>query len=170
MYINFKYLQTKGISPTDAIYLICCSQNKIDDLKEYMENWFGEYNVLSYTEQLKNGKFVLTKAGREIYENMQVPEINDDDVKIYEWLLGEARDREWDVSNKKKVLGLVAWFRTQVGLTAKELTELIDKYLQAEDSKWNKKLEYMFFKPVNMYSKRNLEESKLFNFKENNWL
>ena len=168
MYINFRYLQTKGISPTDAIYLIACAQNKIDDLKEYMESWFGEYNVLTYTEQLKNGKFVLTKVGREIYENMQVPEITDDDVRIYEWLVGEARDREWDVSNKKKVLGLVAWFRTQVGLTPKELTELLDKYLQAEDSKWNKKLEYVFFKPVNMYSKRNLEESKLYNFKENN--
>ena len=168
MYLNFKYLETKDISPTDAIYLIACAQNRVEDLREYMDSWFGGYNVSAYTEQLKNGKYVLTQAGKKLVDLMQIPDITDNDVILYDWLTAEVSPREWEIGSKKKILGLIAWFRSEANLTSPQLYELLEQYLAAEDSKYNKKLEYLFFKPVNAYSKRNLNDSRLFTWYENN--
>jgi len=169
MYLNFKYLESKGLSPTDACYLIACAQNRAEDISQYMTNWFGEYNVSGgYTEQLKNGKYVLTPAGRKLYELIQIPDLTDNDIILYDWLAAEATTREWDLGSKKKVLGLISWFRAEANLTSPELYDLLERYLAADDSKYNKKLEYLFFKPVNAYSKRNLNDSRLYNWYQNN--
>jgi len=63
---------------------------------------------------------------------------------------------------------LIAWFCAEVGLTARELYNLILLYFDTDDSIYNKRLDYLFFRPVNAYAKKNLNESRLYLWYENN--
>ena len=168
MYINFSMAAAKGIVPTTLVAMIAAAQNKVEDNQSYITDYIGEVTDDAFFKLQKNGKVVLSSAGRKLYEEIQIPDVTDNDIILYDWLVAEVGAREWVIGSKKKIVGLITWFRVEANIDIPQLHSLLEDYLASADSEYNKKLEYLFFKPSNMYSKRKLEESRLYEWFENN--
>ena len=167
MYINFEYIKQKGILPEDVIKLQLLHQSRVEDLSRFTNTLsLSETFKVEYTTTLKNGELRLSQKGKDLLDNLQIPNLTDDDVKIAAYLINRYKEEDKIICSKNKACKLIAWFRSEVNLTSEELFKLIQHYLNSLDGEYNKKLEYLFFKPENAYEKLNLNSSRLYLYLE----
>lgn len=167
MYINFTYLKEKGIPREDIINLQILHQSRVEDLSDITSNLsLSETFKLEYTVPLKNGELRLSQKGKDLLAAVQIPNLTDNDLKIADFLIKKYNEDGKIVCSRNKASKLIAWFRSEANLTHEELSRLIQHYLSSPDGEYNKKLEYLFFKPENAYEKPNLGSSRLYLYLE----
>jgi ribosomal protein S8 len=181
MYINFKLGVSKGLNIADIGLLQAISQNRTEDLALVLEldpsltllDNLDEEGYVSYVKKKKKSdKFTstirLTDKGKGILNDLSVPELNDDDVRIYEWLANIYKSTGREIGNTKKTKGYIAMFRAHSGIEQNQLAFLCRKFIDDESQfEWSKRLEYLFWKPSNLFAVRfDINQSKLFQYYE----
>lgn len=179
MYINFEIAKKQGFSPTDVVNLQLISQNKTEKLWEIITETMtlatlDRYQSLEYISLVKaknksdsiQNRVRLTPKGNAFLEELQIPMINEDDLKLYTWLESVYKSENKEIGNRKKTKLYIALFRANSGIDRNKLAYLCKVFMNdAAQFEWSKVLEYLFFKPVNMYSTRfDIEESRLYKY------
>jgi hypothetical protein len=179
MYVNFELAKTKGLTPTDVVNLQLISQNKTESLEEIITGNIPLTLLDAYQQQefvnlvkAKNksdtiqNRVRLTPKGNDLLENLQIPEVNDDDLMLYTWLESIYNKEQKEIGNRKKTKLLISLFRVNSGIDRNKLAILCKVFIN-DDSQflYSKRLEYLFFKPANAFSvKFDLEQSKLYQY------
>lgn len=179
MYINFEIAKKQGFSPTDVVNLQLISQNKTEKLWEIITETMtlatlDRYQSLEYISLVKaknksdtiQNRVRLTPKGNAFLEELQIPMINEDDLKLYTWLESVYKSENKEIGNRKKTKLYIALFRANSGIDRNKLAYLCKVFMNdAAQFEWSKVLEYLFFKPANMYSTRfDIEESRLYKY------
>jgi DNA-binding PadR family transcriptional regulator len=179
MYINFQLAKTKGLTPTDVANLQLIYQNKLESLWEIITETVSlqtldRYQQLGYITLVKaknksdsiQNRVRLSKKGNEVLEDLQVPEVNSDDLQLYDWLERTYQKEDKEIGNRKKTKLYIALFRAHSGIDRNKLAFLCKTFMNdSSQFEWSKRLEYLFFKPVNVFSvKFDLEQSKLYQY------
>lgn len=179
MYINFKLLSSREVSPLELMLLIACRQNQSGESAQVIKEYYHETPGLESMEQRgyieyikgKKGqepwdKIRLSKRGKDFLEDIETPEVTADDLKVYEWLEAIYKNSERIIGNRKKTKMYIACFRAQSSIEKNRLAYLCQCFINDSDNmEYNLKLEFMFFKPDNVYSTRfDLEQSRLYKY------
>lgn len=179
MYINFVIAKNRGLSPTDVANLQLISQNKTEDLEEIITdniqlsvlNWYQELEYVTLvraknkSDSIQN-RIRLSPKGNDLLEDLQVPQINDDDLQLYNWLEKTYQKEGKELGNRKKTKLYIALFRVNSGIDRNKLALLCKAFMNdSSQFEWSNKLEFLFFKPGNVFSvKFDLEQSKLYQY------
>lgn len=179
MYINFQLASNRGLSPADVVNLQLIFQNRteklVDTISEHVPlNVLEGYQEKGYitlvsaknkSDTIQN-RVRLTPKGSELLEDIQSPEINDDDLQLYNWLEGIYKEEGKELGNRKKTKMYVALFRVNSGIDRNKLAYLCKTFMNDTGQfEWSKKLEFLFFKPSSVYAvKFDIEQSKLYQY------
>lgn len=179
MYINFEIAKKRGLSPTDVVNLQLISQNKTEKLEEIITdniplsvlNWYQELEYVTLVKAKNKSDSIqnrirLSSKGNDLLEDLQVPQINDDDLQLYEWLERTYQKEGKELGNRKKTKLYIALFRVNSSIDRNKLALLCKAFMNdSSQFEWSKKLEFLFFKPGNVFSvKFDLEQSKLYQY------
>lgn len=179
MYINFQLAKTKGLTPTDVANLQLISQNKTESLWEIITETvplqtLDLYQNLGYITLVKaknkadtiQNRVRLSTKGSELLEDLQVPEVNSEDLMLYDWLESTYKKEDKEIGNRKKTKLYIALFRAHSGIDRNKLALLCKTFMNdSSQFEWSKRLEFLFFKPGNVFSvKFDLEQSKLYQY------
>lgn len=179
MYVNFEIAKKRGLSPTDVVNLQLISQNKTEELEEIITdniplsvlNWYQELEYVTLVKAKNKSDSIqnrirLSSKGNELLEDLQVPQINDDDLQLYNWLEKTYQKEGKELGNRKKTKLYIALFRVNSGIDRNKLALLCKAFMNdSSQFEWSKKLEFLFFKPGNVFSvKFDLEQSKLYQY------
>lgn len=179
-YLNFEYCKNKGLTNMDIIAIQLIHQNSNGDMEEYLEdisrdvlNKLFRMELLKLVKQMRKtqetrNRVRLSNIGKRTYTSMTAYKSNDDDIKIHTFLSDVFKKLEKQQPSRSKMLKLIAAFRLESGLSAKEIYELCKVFVNDDDAmEWTHKLDYVFFKPENHYSKFSLGDSRLWDYYEN---
>lgn len=179
MYINFELAKTKGLTPTDVANLQLISQNKTENLWGIITETISlqtldRYQNLGYITLVKaknrsdtiQNRVRLSSKGSELLEDLQVPEVNSEDLMLYDWLEATYKKEDKEIGNRKKTKLYIALFRSHSGIDRNKLALLCKTFMNdSSQFEWSKRLEFLFFKPGNVFSvKFDLEQSKLYQY------
>ena len=179
MYINFLIAKKRGFSPTDVSNLQLISQNKTEKMEEIITdniplsvlNWYQELEYVTLVKAKNKSDSIqnrirLSHKGNDLLEDLQVPQINDDDLQLYEWLERTYQKEGKELGNRKKTKLYIALFRVNSGIDRNKLALLCKAFMNdSSQFEWSKRLEFLFFKPGNVFSvKFDLEQSKLYQY------
>lgn len=179
MYINFLIAKKRGFSPTDVSNLQLISQNKTEKMEEIITdniplsvlNWYQELEYVTLVKAKNKSDSIqnrirLSPKGNDLLEDLQVPQINDDDLQLYEWLERTYQKEGKELGNRKKTKLYIALFRVNSGIDRNKLALLCKAFMNdSSQFEWSKRLEFLFFKPGNVFSvKFDLEQSKLYQY------
>lgn len=179
MYINFQLAKTKGLTPTDVANLQLISQNKTESLWDIITETVSlqtldRYQNLGYITLVKaknkgdtiQNRVRLSSKGSELLEDLQVPEVNSEDLMLYDWLEATYKKEDKEIGNRKKTKLYIALFRSHSGIDRNKLALLCKTFMNdSSQFEWSKRLEFLFFKPGNVFSvKFDLEQSKLYQY------
>lgn len=168
MYINFEYIKSKDISHIELVCLQALDQNRIEDRQSIIDDIITDKIKDNYIQIQKNGKYKLNESGKEILNNSQIVRYTDNDGVLADYLIKKYKEKDLILCSRPKLLKLITWFRGETKFTHKEIFYLIVEYFKTEESDYNKRLDYLLFKPENSYSKPNLNDSRLYTFYDNN--
>jgi len=176
MYINVKILEVHKISFIDTVILQFAKQNKYEDMSEVLEE-LSDYVTRLHTrgllEEIKGNqkdsifkKTRLTEKGSSILDDIEIPEILEEDLKIYDWLEGIYTKSGKDIGNKKKTKTLISKFRAHSGISKNNLAFLCKAFIEDQTQfEYSIRLEYLFFKPSNVFTtKFDIESSRLYQY------
>lgn len=177
MYINFKMLDSKGLSYSDLVLLQAAKQNRVENLSHVIEK-FSDLDIEPLEERgylthiagnkkdSKARKLRLTKKGTTLLEIFETPEVTEEDLMLYDWMADVYENLGKEIGNKKKTKMYVALFRAHSGIEKNCLAALLDMFVKDEDNmEYNHKLEFAFFKPATVYQvKFELEQSRLYQY------
>lgn len=181
MYINFKMLESRELDFTDLLLLQAARQQKSEDLSHIIEK-FSDTRIdslfnKSLLTKIKGGKkdsearkIRITGKGNDILDNIETPEIEDQDLQMFDWMEDVYLRLGKEIGNKKKTKMYIALFRVHSGIEKNHLATLLDKFVKDNSNmEYNHKLEYVFFKPATVYQVRfELEQSRLYQYYVNN--
>lgn len=162
---------------TDVFILQLAKQQKFENCEDHLEPF--EEKMLTSLEKGglikrikgKKGdselsKIRITKEGNEILNNVEIAEVTDNDIVLFNWIKGIYLDKEKKLGNQKKTKLYIALFRTHSGIDLNKFAFLLNVFVNDEaNMEYNKYLEYAFFRPSNVYStKFSLDESRLYRY------
>jgi hypothetical protein len=142
-----------------------------DNIPLSVLNWYQELEYVTLvraknkSDSIQN-RIRLSTKGNDLLEDLQVPEINDDDLQLYNWLEKTYQKEGKELGNRKKTKLYIALFRVNSGIDRNKLALLCKAFMNdSSQFEWSKKLEFLFFKPGNVFSvKFDLEQSKLYQY------
>lgn len=175
MYINFNLLANYGLIPEDVVCLQAIFQNKTEDNETLLIaicnlEKFEKFELVKYISGTKkSSKFKLIRLsdkGNKILEEIQIPQVNQDDLDIFEWLESIYKKEGKDVGNAKKTKSFISQFRVNSGIERNHLAYLCRVFIKDEkEMEYSKKLEFLFFKPSNLFQTRfDIEQSRLYQY------
>lgn len=179
MYINFKILQSRKMTINEVGMLLAIKQNKTEDLSEYLsefltedvQNRFEETGYVGYvkTKSTKDTIYKLirtTTKANTFLSDIETPEIEAQDLKIFDWLFKVYVGTDRVVGNAKKTKMFIALFRAHSGIEKNQLAFLLKTFINdPEQFEWSKKLEFLFFKGASVFStKFDIEQSRLYQY------
>lgn len=174
MYINVKVLEKNKLTIIDVGLLQLLHQAKTEDVSGILESYNGNLDVLKDKGLLsevkpKNKKesvfkcLRLSKKGKQLLEDINTPEVLEEDEKVFEWLKNYYLKAEKEIGNGAKTKRHIRDFRTKSGIEKNNLIKLVLDFL-AENEEKSKKLEYIWYYPKTAFATRfDLEESWLWN-------
>ena len=181
MYINFKLAASKGLSLSHISLLQAIYQNRNEDLSLILREDTASHEIPHLDEQgyityikaktkhaPRYSNVRLSSKGKEMLNNLEVPEIDDNDLRIYEWLAAIYKATEREIGNTKKTKGYIAMFRVHSGIEQNCLAYLCRRFIDDESQfEWSKRLEYLFWKPSNIFAVRfDINQSRLYQYYE----
>lgn len=108
----------------------------------------------------------LDKKGTQFLNELDEPDVEEQDVKIFDWLSAIYKKRGKEIGNGKKTQRLIASFREKSGIEKNHLAYLCNSFINDEEQQeWSFKLEFVFWKPTNLFqTKFVLEDSRLWKY------
>ncbi len=176
MYINFNIASNYALVPEDVVVLQAIFQNRFEDQSKLLEIFNSNIDKFEKQEMVKfvQGTKKSTRAqlvrlsdkGNKILDEIQIPEINQDDLDVYSWLEGVYKKQGKEVGNAKKTKMLIAQFRSHSGIERNHLALLCKVFINDEhEMEYSKRLEYLFWKPANLFqTKFDIEQSRLYQY------
>lgn len=179
MYINLPYLLDKGLNLEDLLILQLAYQARSEDTSSYLgtleykhlvDAGLLKLNKAKNKKQKEAERVRLTTKGKDILETLQIPDVIDDDIVLFNWLKGIYLERGKELGNQKKTKRLIAQFRVESGIEKNCLAHLLSVFVSDENNlEYNHRLEYAFFKPSNAFQTRfELEQSRLWMYYQRN--
>jgi len=176
-YFNYNFATEKGITPQEISLLQLIAQQRIENNSEILRNNFNT-DAISHFEQKGYITYIKAKKSSDIYDNvrlsdkgkellntLQIPEITENDLLIYNWLKNIYSESEREIGNAKKTKLFIALFRVNSLIDKNKLALLCKTFIEDEQNfLYSKRLEYLFFKPSNVYEKFDIEQSKLYQY------
>jgi len=179
MYINLQLFRQKNLHPEDLFYL--CSVKQVD--KEVLETLpndvlerFKELSLVEYIKGKKNEedwcKVRLSKKGSELLNTLDIPDVEEGDLKMAEYLFQmylNHEDEDRVLGNKKAITRYIAILRNHLDLSLHQFFYLCEYFLA--EYPYTKKLENIFLdKNKNRYGefKNHISDSVLFQFYDEN--
>lgn len=179
-YFNFNLAEKNRLSPIDIINLQLIKQNKFENLSKIIEDIFyddgyslDEYEKEGFVSYIKGTtkqsiyeKIRLTKKGEELLEMIETPDVEEDDVKILNWLIKVYNSEDKVIGNKKRTASGIASFRANTGIEKNKLAFLLRTFINDEKNfEYSQKLENLFFNSKNIYQRRFvLDDCKLYEY------
>ncbi len=177
MYINVKLLEQYKLNLYQHSVLCLLRQNKFEDQSELLQEYenaliyFRDNNLLeeikskSKTESIYK-RLRTTKKANEILDNISTADIDEDSLKIFEWVKAVYLKEGKELGNMKKCKQFIAQFSKESGITKNSLAFLIQSFLSDErEFEFSQRLEYLFFKGASVFSvKFDLHQSRLFQY------
>ena len=178
MYINTQILNSKELSFTQLILLQLCKQQKFEDHSEVIEKGFypedidfllsrGLIEEIKGTkQQSKFEKLRCSKSGCNLLDIIEIPEISEQDILLYDWISSVYLKNGKELGNRKKGLLHLTMFRVHSSIDKNRLAFLLKTFLEDENQmNFSNVLQYVFFKPDSIYSTRfDIEGSRLYKY------
>lgn len=177
MYINVNILKSEGLSLRELTLIQLCKQQKFEDLSEYIEQQFdeGEIDHLIFcglVEEIKGSKkqskfqkLRCSTHGAKLLEDIETPEILEEDLRIFDWLKNIYLSSGRELGNQKKTKLFIALFRVHSGIDKNKLAHLCNSFINdPEQFDWSKKLEFLLFRPATNYEKFTIDGSRLYQY------
>ena len=186
MYLNFKLLNSRQLTPLDFSFLLAVKANKIEDNSGVIEYYFKdvlekfrETNLITFIKAKNKSQndyntVRLTTVGNDWLDDLTTPEVTEGDVKMRNYLCEmylNNEDADRVIGNKKLISIYISVLRHHLGLDLHEFYYLCDYFLSIHI--YTRKLENIFMdRNKNRYGsfKSNLEDSPLYQFWERNEL
>lgn len=182
MYVNLKNLfELPEINFLPLLLVLYQASKK--DVHEEIKSIYPEKEDLDYLESNGFIKYIkgtknqdiyqklrLDKKGKEFLKSLEEPSVEEEDLKIFDWLSDIYKKREKQIGNGKKTKYLIAAFREKSGIEKNRLAFLCNCFINDEnEQEYSHKLEYVFWKPKNVFQvKFILEDSRLWNYYQKN--
>lgn len=182
MYLNFNLIDKKGLSVVSVLLLQAVKQQKFENnetvimnLEVLMNGTISTLTSLNYIKSIKGNKrdselskLRITSMGQDFLDNIETPEINDDDVLLFDWVKKLYLDRGKEVGNAKKAKQYISQFRVHSGIDKNKLAILLREFLLDDDAQnFSMRVDYIFWKPSNVFQTRfELENSRLWKYYE----
>lgn len=181
-YINFKYLNSQRLDHIDLIILQACKQNSTEDNSELLKS-----NQESHLHLIELGlvklikgkkgqtdfeKLRITPKGTKLLENVHTPEITENDIRMYDYLVEKYlshEDEDRIIGNKKKTKIYCSVLRNYLSLNHQQFYWLCMLYL--DQAIYTKKLENIFLDSNKVrYGtlQNNVDESPLYQYYDKN--
>lgn len=180
MYINFENL-FKLKNPNSVLILLAAKQASKKDMSEYLATLIQEDSELEYLvsegylKLIKKGKsdihkIRLDKKGTAFLKTLSEPDIQEQDIKIAEWLKGVYISKDKQIGNFKKTKMHIASLREETGLELNRLAHVCRVFTEDDEQQsWSYKLEYVFNKPENAFQTGfSLERCRIWKYYEKN--
>lgn len=182
MYINFKLLKEKGLAPVDVMFLQMIKQQKFENLETHLEimlkpapnyvtaaverGWVSFVKGKAKDSELS--KMRIADAGQKLLDDIETPLIEEQDIIVFEWVKKIYLKDNKEVGNQKKAKSNIANFRVHSGISGNCLAALLRDFLKDEEAQaWSMKVEFIFWKPENLYqTKFDLNASRLWHYYE----
>ena len=172
MYINYNIAKAHNLAVEDIFYLCGIKQTEKDILETIPDDVLSRYETQSLLTSIKGSKtenprhkIRLSDKGKSLLEDLETPEILEEDIKIFSWLKDIYIASGKELGNQKKTKLFIALFRVHSGISKNSLAYLCQSFINDESQfEWSKKLEFLLFKPANMYEKFNIEGSRLYQY------
>ena len=180
MYINFKILKTRDLTIKDIVLVQIAKQCRSEDLSEVFETEYAtswsivdslvERGYLTIIKGKKNNtlyqKIRATKKGTDLLSDIETPEVNEEDLTIFEWMSKLYKSKGKELGNMKRTKRHIAAFRVQSGIEKNNLAKLLQEFVSDDSNmEYNHILEYAFFKPSNQFDVRfDLAQSRLYKY------
>jgi len=185
MYINIDNL-FKLPSPFMLPLLLVLKQASKKDVEEQVASLITndedvtileEKGYIKYIKGKKSdsafSKMRLDKKGTKFLNDLDEPDVEEQDVTIFDWLSKIYKDREKQIGNGKKTKRLIASFREKSGIEKNHLAFLCNTFINDDsEQEYSHKLENVFWKPANLFqTKFVLEDSRLWKYynKKKDW-
>ena len=180
MYLNFKLLNSRQLTPLDFSFLLAVKGNKTEDNSGVIEYYFKdvlgkfrETNLITFIKPKNKSQndyntVRLTTLGNEWIDDLTTTEIIEDDIKLFNWLEGVYKSMDKEAGNKRKCKNFIAQFRVNSGISRNHLAFLCQTFINDEkEIEFSQKLEFLFFKGANLFStKFDIYQSRLFQYYE----
>jgi len=118
-------------------------------------------------------KMRLGKKGTAFLNSLEDPDVEEEDVRIFNWLSEIYKKRDKQIGNGKKTVRLIASFREKSGIEKNHLAFLCNTFINDDsEQEYSHKLEFVFWKPKNIFQVRFiLEDSRLWSYyqKKKKW-
>lgn len=177
-YFNFILAEKNRLLPLDVISLQLIKQNKIDAYQNLIENTISLSSINSYEElglityikgkpsQSIYEKIRLTKKGVDLLDLIETPDVEEDDIKLLDWLIGIYESEDKMIGNKKRIASGIANFRVNTGIRKNNLALLLRSFINDENTfEFSQKLENVFFNAKNLFQRRFvLDDCKLYEY------
>lgn len=180
MYLNFKLLYSKGLTHKDFVLLVALNQQRSERLSDYIVDICEQSEEpLLQLEDKGLVTFVKGKAkdtifdkarlsdkGKEIFDQIQIAELNEDDNRVWDWLVIKYKEQSKEIGNVKKGKQYLAQFRVESGINRNKLATLCSDFINNPESMdYSHRLDYLFYRAPNVFAtKFSLDDSKLYQF------
>lgn len=168
MFINFK---EHNLELGDLELLTAMKQNETDWLIQHLsEASLNRLEALGFISRVKPknkqshpySTLRLSTKAKDFFTKIDTPEVEEQDIRVKEWLVKHYTDRGKDIGNKKKLERHIRDFRIKSGIEKNCLIALCVDFLRENEERSNK-LEYVFYRPKTAFETRfDLEESWLY--------
>ena len=111
-YINVNLLKSRNLSLLDLQVLQLAKQMRIEDVSDVLREYSKEVESLLYLEYLESikgkpkdnlyQKLRTTKKGNDVLDDIETPEINSDDLQLFDWLESIYKSMDKEAGNKRK--------------------------------------------------------------------
>lgn len=176
-YFNFNLARKHNLNPRDVVYLQLIKQNKFEDnsflISQLDELLLNNYEKEGFVEYIKGNKsdtryqkIRLTKKGSSLLDALELPNVEEDDIKLLNWLSNIYFKEDKSIGNRKRILLGIAGFRTNTGITKNNFALLLKTFIQDEKNfEYSHKLEYLFFNPKNLFQRKfSLDDCRLYEY------
>ena len=182
MYLNFKLLNSRQLTPLDFSFLLAVKGNKTEDNSGTLEYYFKdvlekfrETNLITFIKPKNKSQndyntVRLTSLGNEWVDDLTTPEVTEGDLQMFSYLTEiylSHEDKDRVVGNSKKVKLYCAILRNHLQMTLHEFYYFLSYFL--EEYPYTKKLENLFLDSnKNRYGSfiNNISDSPIFQFWE----
>ena len=158
-------LVLKHASKKDVSELIANLIIEEEDLTELEEKGYIKF-VKGKKDDSELHRMRLGKKGTSFLNSLDDPDVEPEDVKIFDWLANIYKKRDKQIGNGKRTQRHIASFRVKSDIDRNRLAFLCEAFINDDDEQeYSHKLENVFWKPVNMFqSKFVLEDSRLWKY------
>lgn len=172
MYINFNNFEKSGLS-SDELILLCAIKQENTAFIEGFLDLLPALEEKGLTKEIKGTKkqssiekLRLSDKGKTLLEKLEEIEVSEDTEVIFNWLSEYYKKLGKEVGNGSKTKRWIETFAQQSGITRNNLVILCRNFVENEENmQYSHRLEYVFFKPSNMFTTRfSLEESRLYQY------